>query len=100
MTVKIRSAIASDAEACGHIIYNAFRELAEAHGFPPDFRSWDESTQLVSMMIAHRGMFGAVAELERRVVGSNFLLEDDPIRAVGPITVEPTFQGQGIGRRL
>src|SRR5690606_34813907 len=32
--------------------------------------------------------------------GSNFLLEHDAIRGVGPITIDPACQGRGIGRRL
>jgi ribosomal protein S18 acetylase RimI-like enzyme len=100
MTANIRSAEASDAEACGRIIYEAFKGLAETHGFPPDFPSAEVGTQFASLVIAHPSVFGVVAEVDGRVVGSNFLAEGDPIRAVGPITVEPAFQGCRIGRRL
>jgi hypothetical protein len=41
-----------------------------------------------------------VAEKDGKVVGSNFLSEGDPIRGVGPITVDPAVQGSGAGRRL
>ncbi len=52
-------------------------------------------------MIASPAAFGVVAEGgDGRVVGSNFLAEGDPIRAVGPITVDPARQGGGAGRRL
>ena len=45
-------------------------------------------------------VFGVVAEKDGKVVGSNFLSEGDPIRGVGPITVDPSVQGTGAGRRL
>jgi Acetyltransferase (GNAT) family len=47
-------------------------------------------------------VFGLVAELDggRRVGGFNFLSERDPIRAIGPIAVDPSLHGYGIGRRL
>ena len=47
-------------------------------------------------------MFGLVAELEgkRRIAGFNFLSERDPVRAIGPIAVDPSLHGYGIGRRL
>jgi GNAT superfamily N-acetyltransferase len=98
--VSIRPAVDADAEACGRIMHDAFRGIAEAHGFPPDFPSAEAGTQLAAALITSSAAFGVVAESEGRVVGSNFLAEGDPIRAVGPITVDPAFQGGGVGRRL
>ena len=100
MTAKIRSAIATDAEACGRIIFDAFKGIAEQHGFPRDFPSVEAATQLATAFIADPSVYGVVAEMDGRVVGSNFLTEGDPIRGVGPVTVDPTVQGGGIGRRL
>ena len=42
-------------------------------------------------------VWGVVAEVEGRVVGSNFLDERSPIRGVGPITVDPRGQNAGSG---
>jgi GNAT superfamily N-acetyltransferase len=100
MTAKIRPAIAADAEACGRIIFEAFQGIAEKHGFPPDFPSVEAATQLATIFIADPSIHGVVAEMDGRVVGSNFLTEGDPIRGVGPITVDPAVQGGGIGRLL
>ncbi|HEY0832296.1 MAG TPA: GNAT family N-acetyltransferase [Azospirillum sp.] len=100
MTVTIRTAAPADAEACGHIIYEAFKGMGERHGFPPDFASVDAATDLVRMLIADPAVYGVVAEEGGRVVGSNFLSEGDAIRGVGPITIDPGVQGRGIGRRL
>src|SRR5215207_5577079 len=100
MGFSIRPAVAGDAEACGRIMHEAFRGIADAHGFPPDFPSAEAGTRLAAMLIAHPSVFGVVAEEDGRVVGSNFMTEGDPIRAVGPITVGPACQGGGVGRRL
>jgi len=101
MGFSIRPAVAGDAEACGRIIHDAFRGIAEAHNFPPDFPSGGAGTRLAAALIASPAAFGVVAEGDDgRVVGSCFLAEGDPIRAVGPITVDPAFQGGGVGRRL
>jgi predicted N-acetyltransferase YhbS len=100
MSTTIRSAIASDAHACGRIIHDAFECIANAHGFPADFPSVEAAAHLASVLIAAPTVFGVVAETNGQVVGSNFLMEGDAIRAVGPITVDPNFQGGGIGRRL
>jgi GNAT superfamily N-acetyltransferase len=100
MTVHIRPAAPSDAEQCGRIIYEAFQYIAARHGVAPDFPAVDAGIQLAQSFIAHPKIFGAVAEEDGRLLGSNFLLERDEIRAVGPITVDPKAQGLGIGRRL
>ena len=100
MMTNIRPASASDAETCGRIMYEAFGKIARDHGFPTDFPSLEAGSQLASAFIANPSIYGVVAEKDGKVVGSNFLLEGDPIRAVGPITVEPSSQGAGVGRRL
>jgi len=100
MTTAIRSVEAADTAACGRIIYEAFSGISERHGFPPDFPSEEAGEQLASNLIANPSIFGVVAEADGRVVGSNFVSEGDPIRGVGPITVDPAYQRSGIGRRL
>lgn len=100
MDIQIRPATPDDAEACGRIIYEAFKGIAERHGFRPDFPSADPGTMLAHLLINNPAVFGVVAESGGRVVGSNFLTEWDPIRAVGPITIDPSVQARGLGRRL
>jgi predicted N-acetyltransferase YhbS len=51
-------------------------------------------------MIGHSGFYGVVAELDGRVVGSNFLDERSIIAGVGPITVDPAVQNRAVGREL
>ena len=38
-SLRLRRGLPADAEACGRICYDAFRAIAERHGFPPDFPS-------------------------------------------------------------
>jgi GNAT superfamily N-acetyltransferase len=90
----------ADAEACGRIIFEAFKGIADQHGFPWDFPSVEAGTQLAATFIAAPSIYAVVAELDGRVVGSNFMAEGDPIRGIGPITVDPSVQGSGVGRRL
>jgi GNAT superfamily N-acetyltransferase len=98
--VALREAVPDDAEACGRIIYTAFRRINESRGYPPDFPSVEAATGLARALIANTEVFGVVAAAGKRIVGSNFLTEGDPVRGVGPITVDPDYQGGGIGRRL
>jgi len=100
MNLALRRGSHNDAEACGHIIYDAFKALADNHKFPPDFPSAEIATGRVSTLLSHPGIYGVVAELNDRIVGSNFLDERSSISGIGPISVDPTMQERGIGRRL
>jgi len=100
MTVAIRPIAAEDAEACGTVCYEAFAAIAKAHNFPPDFPSPDVAVGLMQMMIGHPEVFGVAAEVDGRLVGSNFLWEQSSIAGVGPITIDPKAQNAGVGRRL
>lgn len=100
MDIKIRAATSADVADCGRIIYEAFKDIAERHQFRPDFPSVEVATEFVQSLVENPQVFGVVAEEDARIVGSNFLWEFDPVRAVGPITIDPGYQGHGIGRRL
>jgi Acetyltransferase (GNAT) domain len=52
------------------------------------------------MLLMHPYFFSVVAEVDGKIVGSNFLDERSAIAGVGPITVEPSIQNRGLGRRL
>ena len=100
MELKLRSGNPEDAEICGMICYNAFRTISEAHGFAPDFPAPEVAISLLKWMLTHRQFHSVVAEIDGRIVGSNFLDERNTIAGVGPITVDPTAQNRAIGRRL
>lgn len=100
MHIILRPPTAADVEPCGRILYDAFVGIAEAHRFLPDFASVEMTTGLAGALIHNPETFGVVAELDGRVVGSNFLHESDPVRAVGPVSVDPALQGSGVGRML
>jgi predicted N-acetyltransferase YhbS len=96
----IRPARADDAEQCGRICYEAFAAIADRHAFPRDFPAVEAATAACSFMIGHPQFFGVVAELDGRVVGSNFLDARSTIYSVGPITVQPRYQDRQVGRQL
>ena len=72
MPITIRRAEAADAAKCGAILYSAFLKVADEHNFPPDFPSVEAATDVVSMLLAHPGFYGIVAQDDDRIVGSNF----------------------------
>lgn len=100
MSLTIRPITNADTEACGRIIYEAFGRFHDLHQFPRDFPRLEDAVQLAGLFVDHPSIFGIVAKLDERVVGSNFLDERNSIRGVGPITVTPDVQERGVGRRL
>jgi len=100
MTLLIRQGRQSDAGSCGPICYAAFHKIATAHNFPPDFPSPEVATGLLTMALSHPAIYSAVAEIDGRIVGSNFLWKQSSIAGVGPITVDPDAQNDQVGRRL
>ncbi len=100
MCVTIREIRMEDAEIAGKFLFEAFKGIAEQHNFPPDINSVEAGHDFVQMWIGHPEIYGIAAEENGALVGSNFLTEFDPIRGVGPITVNPHLQARGTGREL
>lgn len=98
--VHVRPIEAADRDAAARIVYEAFAGIHDHHRFARDFPTLEAAAQLTDAFIAHPSIYGVVAEIDGRVVGSNFLDERGPVRGVGPITVDPAAQGYGVGRRL
>jgi predicted N-acetyltransferase YhbS len=96
----LREAVPGDAGACAQILFDAFAGIHDHHRFPRDFPVVEAAVQLMEAWIPHPSVFGVVAEVDGRIVGSNFLDERDPIRGVGPIAVAPEGQNAGVGREL
>lgn len=98
--VTIRRSTPSDSSACSRIAFEAFGGIARAHNFPLDFPAPEAARGMMEMVLNHPRIYGVVAESEGKAVGSNFLDQRDTIAAVGPITIDPGFQGRGVGRLL
>jgi len=88
MDLKLRAGVPDDGETCGRICYEAFRVIATRHNFPPDFPSPTVAAGFLGALLAHPGFYSVVAEVDGRIVGSNFLDERSTIAGVGPITVD------------
>ena len=100
MNVTLRPGKPADAQACGTICYEAFKNISERHGFPPDIPNADVAAHFLGQLLSTPAVYCVVAESNGRVIGSNFLWESDAIAGIGPITIDPKAQDQSIGRRL
>ena len=100
MPINIRQARQGDAAECGRIIFQAFKSLADQHGFPPDFPSVEAAAGVASMLMATPGFHDVLAEDDHRIVGVNFVDLRSRIAGVGPIAVDPEAQNKGLGGAL
>jgi predicted N-acetyltransferase YhbS len=96
----LREATPADAETCARILFEAFGAISDHHRFPRDFPALEAAVGMMATWVPHPSVWGVVAEVDGRIVGSNFLDERNPIRGVGPITVAPDGQNSGVGRKL
>jgi predicted N-acetyltransferase YhbS len=100
MNVTIRRAQPSDIDVCARINYEAFKDISDRHQFSTYFPTLEFSTEIIDLLIASPLCFGIVAEREGAVVGCGFMDERNPIRGIGPVAIDRTFQARGTGREI
>ena len=100
MKTNLRAGKPDDAATCGTICYEAFTAIADQHNFPHDFPNPEAAIGLLSELLSRGDICSVVAEVDGRVVGSNFLWENAAVAGVGPITVDPNLQNVAVGRQL
>jgi predicted N-acetyltransferase YhbS len=100
MNITIRQATPADGNACARIMFDAFTDIARQHNFPCDFPGPELARRIAHSCIPDPRCYCVVAEIDGKIVGSNFLDERDAVRGVGPITVDPSCQSKGVGRKL
>jgi predicted N-acetyltransferase YhbS len=99
--MRIRPVTTADAENVGRIMYKAFCGIADRHNFPCDFPTLEAAMRMAAMCAENPSVTGFVAENGNGdFLGSNFLWRHNSIAGVGPITVDPEAQAQGVGKSL
>src|ERR1700681_952590 len=84
----------------GRICYEAFKDIADRHGFAPDFPSVQVARTVIGMLVERKDCYGVAAIVNGEMAGSNYLSLTDAVAGVGPITVDCAFQGRDLGRAL
>ena len=100
MNLTLRPGTPADAKTCGEICFEALKAIAEHHNFSPNLPTPDIAIELLSKKFSHPNYYSVAAELDGRIVGSNFLDERSSIVAIGPVSVDPGEQNRSIGRQL
>lgn len=84
----------------GRICYEAFKDIADRHAFPPDVASVQHGRRMMGMLAGRPDFYGVAAMVDGELAGSNYLSMTDEVAGVGPITVDCAFQGHDMGRKL
>jgi predicted N-acetyltransferase YhbS len=100
MNMTLRPPTPADVPALSQLVYDAFVSIAQRHNFPSDFPAPQQAAGLMEAWVGHPNVFGVVAQADGKIVGCNFLDSRNSIAGVGPICIDPSVQGKGIGRQL
>ena len=90
----------SDLERVGEILFTAFSTGAQRHGYPSRIHSVQEGQSWAWAMLRHGPSEILIAEVEGRAIGICCLNPRGVHGGIGPVAVDPLFQGYGIGRQL
>lgn len=99
MAIELRQARAEDVPELGRICYEAFKDISERHGFPTDFPTVEFAQQAIAMFTAQEDVYGVGAFDGGAAKGSNFVELWDDVAGIGPVSVDVSSQGEGIGRK-
>jgi len=100
LNIGLVPTVAQHVSELGRICFEAFKDLQDRGCGTRDFPTVEIAQQVLGML-AQRDDFYSVSALDDgRVVGFNFLSLMDPVAGVGPITVDPSYQGHSVGRAL
>jgi predicted N-acetyltransferase YhbS len=96
----IRQATAADVPELGRILFEAFRDISEQHGFPSDFPSIEFAQAVSGLLIQREDVYSIAATESDTLRGSNHMQFWGDAAGIGPISVDVAAQGGGIGKAL
>lgn len=96
----VRSLEERDADRAGDVNFVAFHEVALRHGQTPIVTAPADARSYVRHLLSFDPLGGFVAEMGGEIVGMAWVHVRGPVATIGPVAVAPSWQGQGIGRRL
>jgi GNAT superfamily N-acetyltransferase len=99
-SIELVPAEPQHASELGRISFEAFKELEDRACGTRDFPTVEIAQQVLGMLVQRDDFYSVSALDNGKLVGSNFLSLMDPVAGVGPVTVDPSYQGKGVGRTL
>ncbi len=100
MAVEIAPVNPGQVEELARICYDAFKDISDRHGFATDFDSPVFAQMILTSLVHDEDCYSVAAITDGRLAGSNYLTAHDEVGGIGPVSVDPTAQGLGVGRAL
>lgn len=100
MAIELRRPVQEDVPGLARILFDAFNDIATTHGFPPDFPSVEFCVGIISLLMSNEQVHVAGAYEGDTPRGSTFTNMWGDVAGIGPVSVDITAQGGGIGKTL
>jgi ribosomal protein S18 acetylase RimI-like enzyme len=100
MSIELRRPSRDDIGELGRIAYESFRDIAERHGFPPDFESVVFAQRVLGLMLRYEDIYSLAAYEDGRPRGVANMIKWGSFGGIGPVAVDIEAQEGGIGRKL
>ena len=100
MGLSVRPMTVGDVPEAGRIIADAFNDVWQRHGFPAPWPRPETAELMTGFYVGYPEARGFVAERDGRVVGSGFAHIRADKAGIGPVTVAPGAQGEGVGKAI
>jgi GNAT superfamily N-acetyltransferase len=88
-----------ETDEVGRILFESFKEIADRHGFPPEFPTIHNARGAARWLVGVEQVVSFAAR-GRSLEGVTFMSLLDDIAGIGPVAVDLAAQGRGAGRRL
>jgi hypothetical protein len=94
--LTIRKGRKGDDIDCGRIMCEAFTDLATRYYCRSDVPTVEMGVDFARAFIEDENVLFLVAEADGKIVSSSVLHKHNAVAGIGPITIDPVYQGLGI----
>jgi len=100
MALELIPSTHDHSDEIARICHEAYKDLTDRHHFPPMFPSTGVARQAFKMILDSDFSYGVTAMVNGEPVGSAIMWLMDEVAAIGPVSMEPSFQGQSVARPM